>query len=178
MQNISSPPPPNTHRVDVPLVYFPIFYKKCISWNSNRQAAICWLLLCEIISFAEAIALTWEKCAVCWHWFRHFRGYYCKSEYIWKNRTINQNDQNLIWIQSLGYASIHTAIQWQIYGSLSNPDQRTLVCLLENRGLNLTPCAPSRSPQNCFFFFRSSKEKWWGKERGWISEILSLWISR
>lgn len=140
LQNISSPPSLSIHTVHVPLVYFPIFYKKCISWSSNRQAAICWLLFCGIIQLAEAIALTWEKCAVCWHWFWHFRGYYNKSKYIWKNRTINQNDQNPIWIQSLGYTFIHIAIHCQTDSCLCNPDQRTWVCLVENKTETDTLC--------------------------------------
>lgn len=37
LQNISSPPPPSTHRVDVPLVYFRIFYEKCMMRSSSGQ---------------------------------------------------------------------------------------------------------------------------------------------
>lgn len=63
-------------------------------------------------------------------------------------------------IQSLGYAPLHTAIPCQAYDSLGDPDQRTLVYVQENRGLSLTPCAPSRNPKNSFFFsFRSWEEK-------------------
>lgn len=53
--------------------------------EQQRAAAICR----QFLSLGEG--------AVRWHRSRHFRDYYCKSKYIWKNRTINQNYQNLIW---------------------------------------------------------------------------------
>lgn len=110
-----------------------------VEWQ--RAAAICR----QFLSLGEG--------AVRWHWSRHFRGYYCKSKYIWKNRTINQNYQNLIWIQSLGYTLIHIAIPCQTDSNHSDPDQRTLVSKQKNRELNHVPRAGILLKTVSFFFY-------------------------
>lgn len=168
---LSSSPP--AHTVDAPLVCFPIFYKKRISWSSTRQAAVCWLLLRKIISLAKAISLTWENCAVRWHWSRHFRGYYCKSKYIWKNRTINQNYQNLIGIQSLGYTRIQYLVRLRVVSVVLIKELWFTRRKTEDWTWQVPALSRNPSKNCCFFYLEAGRKSDGGRrEAGFLKFFL------